>query len=56
MKKTIPKFPETPVFTDEQIRQITEICFLNEQEPTVCDASFSFGGSHPGNIHTPVDN
>lgn len=44
----IPKYPEVPPLTSEQIDKITEIVFLPQKELQPCDIIFIFGGSHPG--------
>jgi hypothetical protein len=46
----IPKFPEPPSLTNEQIREITRLTFLNMEEYDYSrpfDLLFVFGGSHP---------
>lgn len=43
---TIPKYPKTPVFTDEQIRALTNIVFLEKevfQYQSKYDLIFVFG-------------
>jgi uncharacterized SAM-binding protein YcdF (DUF218 family) len=51
----IPKYPDVPKLTIEQIEEITEIVFYKEIEPIKCDAIFVFGGSHPGNWMKPLE-
>ncbi|MDQ0899899.1 YdcF family protein [Paenibacillus sp. V4I7] len=55
IKKPVPKYPEVPILNDRQIQEITDICFLELQEPSPCDAIFVFGGSHPGNFEKPLE-
>ncbi|MDH5160596.1 YdcF family protein [Heyndrickxia oleronia] len=44
----ISKEPETPQFTAEQIRELTNIVFLEEKQPSPCDVLFVFAGTHSG--------
>jgi hypothetical protein len=39
----IDKEPNTPIFTADQIRELTDIVFLEEKEPFPCDGMFIFG-------------
>ncbi|ULL18863.1 YdcF family protein [Paenibacillus sp. H1-7] len=47
-KPQIPKEPEVPNLTQQQVDKLTAIVFLEQQEPVPCDAIFVFGGTHPG--------
>lgn len=52
---SIPKYPEVPDLTEEQIQALTNIIFLEEalfQYQQKYDLIFVFGGSHPGNWQT----
>jgi uncharacterized SAM-binding protein YcdF (DUF218 family) len=51
----IPKEPNVPQLTDEQISELTEIIFLKEVEVVPCDAIFIFGGTHPGHWEVPIE-
>ncbi len=51
----IPKFPNVPELTNEQIKQITKVTFYEEVAPAACDTIFVFGGSHPGNWQKPLE-
>ncbi|PYI52965.1 YdcF family protein [Paenibacillus flagellatus] len=45
---TIPKQPDPPDLTLEQMERMTEIVFHPACEPAPCDAIFVLGGTHPG--------
>lgn len=47
MQQPIPKYPEVPELTSEQIRQITNVVFMPDIQIEPCDLIFLFGGSHP---------
>jgi uncharacterized SAM-binding protein YcdF (DUF218 family) len=52
----IPKFPDVPPLTNQQVKRLTEMVFLDENELICknkkCDLLFVFGGTHPGSWQT----
>jgi uncharacterized SAM-binding protein YcdF (DUF218 family) len=51
----IPKCPDVPPLTPEQIDLLTKIVFLDRQDDSrdvQCDVLFVFGGTHPGSWKT----
>lgn len=51
----IAKEPNTPNFTADQIRELTEIVFLEKKQPSPCDAIFVFGGTHSGHWEKAIE-
>ncbi|WP_028775930.1 YdcF family protein [Shimazuella kribbensis] len=52
----IPKCPDVPRLTPDQIKALTEVVFLKTdqlgKEHETCDLLFVFGGTHPGSWET----
>lgn len=55
MKPLIPKEPDVPELNDYQIEKLTEITFLEQIEPSYCDAIFIFAGTHPGHWEKAIE-
>lgn len=55
MKPIIPKSPQVPDLSEEQIAYLTEVCFGKVVEPQVCDALFIFSGTHPGHWEKAIE-
>lgn len=53
--KQLPKSPQVPELTTEQIAYLTEICFGVQVEPRPCDALFVFSGTHPGHWEKAIE-
>ncbi|MBM6616334.1 YdcF family protein [Bacillus suaedaesalsae] len=51
----IAKEPNTPNFSDDQIRELTDIVFLEEKLPSPCDVIFVFGGTHSGHWEKAIE-
>lgn len=51
----IAKEPAAPVFTKEQIKELTEIVFWKEPDPHPCDVIFVFGGTHSGHWEKAIE-
>jgi hypothetical protein len=51
----IPKEPNTPIFTIEQIKALTDIVFLEEKDPYPCDVIFVFAGTHSGHWEKAIE-
>jgi len=50
----IPKYPEVPRLTDNQIEELTEIVFCKETEFKNNDVIFVFGTTHPGSYENAL--
>jgi uncharacterized SAM-binding protein YcdF (DUF218 family) len=54
----IPKRPDVPPLTKQQIKSLTNIVFLEENQVNprfaTCDLLFVFGGTHPGSWQTAL--
>jgi uncharacterized SAM-binding protein YcdF (DUF218 family) len=51
----IPKEPIVPNLNNKQIEELTNIIFMQETDPEVCDAIFIFAGTHPGHWEKPIE-
>lgn len=55
MKPIIPKTPEVPELSAEDITFLTDVTFGEFQNPKPCDALFVFGGTHPGHWEKAIE-
>lgn len=55
MKPIIPKTPDVPKLTVEEINFLTEVTFGEQTPLTPCDALFVFGGTHPGHWEKAIE-
>jgi uncharacterized SAM-binding protein YcdF (DUF218 family) len=51
----IPKYPQVPIFTEDDISHITKTVFLKSDDNKSYDAIIIFGGSHPGLWNTAIE-
>ncbi|WP_438432730.1 YdcF family protein [Gorillibacterium sp. sgz500922] len=51
----IPKYPDVPVLTVNQIEELTKIVFCSEKELKSADLIFIFGSTDPGAYHKALD-
>lgn len=51
----IPKYPDIPRLSQEQIDELTEIVFGTEKEINNSDVIFVFGSTHPANYQKAVE-
>ncbi len=55
MKPIIPKSPEVPQLTNDDIKFLTHITFGEKIPLQKCDALFVFSGTHPGHWEVAID-
>ncbi|MFC3927142.1 YdcF family protein [Streptococcus caprae] len=55
MKPIIPKTPEVPELSTEEIAFLTEVTFGKAIPPKSCDALFIFSGTHPGHWEKAIE-
>lgn len=55
MKPIIPKTPDVPELSAEEIDFLTEVTFGSQILPVHCDALFVFSGTHPGHWEKAIE-
>ncbi|MET3557944.1 uncharacterized SAM-binding protein YcdF (DUF218 family) [Streptococcus rupicaprae] len=55
MEPIIPKTPEVPALSEEDITFLTEVTFGDKVPVQACDALFVFGGTHPGHWEKAIE-
>jgi hypothetical protein len=55
MKPIISKEPKAPEFTEQKIKDLTDIVFGETRELTKCDVLFVFSGTHPGHWEKAIE-